>query len=648
MEYVSAREAAEKWGISQRRVAVLCTEGRIADAQRVGNSWVIPSDAEKPIDARSLRYAQTKAKNARPFLKWAGGKGQLLNELQHYYPFDKTAINKYAEPFVGGGAVLFDVLNRYDLKEVYISDTNPELINAYEAVRDNVDDLVVMLRSFQADYLPLDTDQRREYFFVKRNRFNEIVKAFNKETTIEKAALLIFLNRTCFNGLYRVNAKGLFNVPVGAYKNPQVCDEDNLRTVSERLQKVIIHHGDFEDAAAFIDEHTFVYFDPPYRPLTATSSFTSYTENDFNDSEQIRLAQFATAMSKRGALIVASNSDPKNVNQEDNFFDNLYSEFTVNRVSATRMINSNSAGRGKINELIIANCSRRTSMTNRVFETWLSGFRDSIADYRYYTDFDKVYRNVEGIKVELNILNSLIGVRDVEAKFEELIARYPETLRCIPILLAVRANEIYAIDGDGEFTYKFNKQNLSVEQYKMFMRKTGLFDLIQNHVINNLVDYATGVETGLDSNGRKNRGGHLMENLVESYIQKAGFEKNNTYFKEMSISQITEKWGIDLSAISNSGKTEKRFDFVIKTEKMIYGIETNFYGGGGSKLNETARSYKTLALETNTIDGFTFVWFTDGKGWTSARHNLEETFDIMEHIYSIDDMENGIIEKVFK
>ena len=206
----------------------------------------------------------------------------------------------------------------------------------------------------------------------------------------------------------------------------------------------------------------------------------------------------------------------------------------------------------------------------------------------------------------------------------------------------------YAIDGDGEFTYKFNKQNLSVEQYKMFMRKTGLFDLIQNHVINNLVDYATGVETGLDSNGRKNRGGHLMENLVESYIQKAGFEKNNTYFKEMSISQITEKWSIDLSAISNSGKTEKRFDFVIKTENMIYGIETNFYGGGGSKLNETARSYKTLALETNTIDGFTFVWFTDGKGWTSARHNLEETFDIMEHIYSIDDMENGIIEKVFK
>lgn len=284
----------------------------------------------------------------------------------------------------------------------------------------------------------------------------------------------------------------------------------------------------------------------------------------------------------------------------------------------------------------------------RDFNTWLLGFRDSIADYGYYIDFEKVHRNVESIKVELNILNSLIGSKNIETDFEALIEKYPETLKCIPLLLAVRANEIYAIDGDGEFTYKFHNPNLSVEQYKVFMRKTGLFDLMANHIVNNLVDYATGVETGLDSNGRKNRGGHLMENLVESFIKKAGFIKEQTYFKEMYIHEVTEKWNIDLSAISNQGKTEKRFDFVIKTDNMIYGIETNFYGSGGSKLNETARSYKTLALETNTIDGFTFVWFTDGKGWTSARHNLEETFDVMEHIYNINDMENGIIEKVMR
>lgn len=287
-------------------------------------------------------------------------------------------------------------------------------------------------------------------------------------------------------------------------------------------------------------------------------------------------------------------------------------------------------------------------MANRNFSTWLSGFRDSIADYGYYIDFEKVHRNVDSIKIELNILNSLIGSNNIEADFENLINKYPETLKCIPLLLAVRSNEIYAIDGDGDYTYNFKNPNLSVEQYEVFMRKTGLFDLIENHIVNNLVDYATGVETGLDSNGRKNRGGHLMETLVESFIQKAGFVKDESYFKEMYIHQITDKWDIDLSAISNQGKTEKRFDFVVKTPNMIYGIETNFYGSGGSKLNETARSYKTLALETDTIDGFTFVWFTDGKGWTSARHNLEETFDVMEHVYNINDMENGIITEVFK
>lgn len=282
-------------------------------------------------------------------------------------------------------------------------------------------------------------------------------------------------------------------------------------------------------------------------------------------------------------------------------------------------------------------------MTERNFKGWLSKFRSSIANYGYYIDFDKVYRNINEIKVELNILNSLIGSKNIEDDFKKLIAKYPETLKCIPILLAVRANEIYAIDGDGDFTYNFKNANCTAEQYAKFMRKTGLFDLLENHIINNLVDYVTGVETGLDSNGRKNRGGHLMEDLVESYIVKTGFEKDKTYFKEMYIHQITEKWGIDLSAISNQGKAEKRFDFVIKTDNMIYGIETNFYASGGSKLNETARSYKQIAQEVATIDGFEFVWFTDGSGWTSARHNLEETFDAMEHIYSIQDLEDGVI-----
>lgn len=282
----------------------------------------------------------------------------------------------------------------------------------------------------------------------------------------------------------------------------------------------------------------------------------------------------------------------------------------------------------------------------RDFNEWFKTFRSSICDYSYYVNFEKVYGNVDSIKVELNILNSLIGSKDIENDFEKLIAEYPKVLKCIPILLAVRGSEIYAIDGDGEYLFNFKKLNYSVAEYKMFMRKTGLFDLILNRIINNLVDYVTGVEVGLDSNGRKNRGGHLMENLVEDYLQKAGLVKGVDYFKEMYISDIQRRWNLDLSSISNTGKTEKRFDFVVKKGKTVYGIETNFYTGGGSKLNETARSYKTIALEAKEIDGFVFVWFTDGFGWQSARHNLEETFDVLDNLYCIADLENGIVTKI--
>jgi len=281
----------------------------------------------------------------------------------------------------------------------------------------------------------------------------------------------------------------------------------------------------------------------------------------------------------------------------------------------------------------------------RNFKEWLQTFKHSISDYSYYVDFEKIYKNIDKIKIELSILNSLIGSKNIEKEFEEIIAKYPETLKCIPILLAVRANEIYAVDSDGEYHYSFNKMKYSIEQYKIFMRKTGLFELLQNHIINNLIDYALGVETGLDSNGRKNRGGHLMENLVESFIRRYSITE---FYKEMRLSDIEKQWEIDLSAVSNDGKTEKRFDFVIKTDKMIYAIETNFYSSSGSKLNETARSYKTLALEVDTIDGFTFVWFTDGLGWFNAKNNLEETFDIMEHIYNIKDLENGILDKIIQ
>lgn len=284
----------------------------------------------------------------------------------------------------------------------------------------------------------------------------------------------------------------------------------------------------------------------------------------------------------------------------------------------------------------------------RDFNKWLNTFRSSICDYKFYVDFEKVYGNVENIKVELNILNSLIGSKNIENDFKNLVAEYPKVLKGIPILLAVRGREIYAIDGDGEYLFNFAKPNYSVDEYIMFMRKTGLFSLISEHLISNLVDYVTGVEVGLDSNGRKNRGGHLMEDLVESYLVQAGLKRNVDYFKEMYLSDVEKQWNLDLSNISNQGKAKKRFDFVVKKGGTAYAVETNFYSSGGSKLNETARSYKTIALEAKNIEGFAFVWFTDGQGWKSARNNLEETFDVLDNMYCITDLENGIVKELFK
>lgn len=585
----------------------------------------------------------------KPFVKWAGGKGQLLDEIRGMVPADiGKSITKYAEPFVGGGAVLFDLLSTHSFEKVYISDVNAQLINTYLAVRDAAPELIAQLANYQMEYWALDKDGQKEYYYAKRARYNEVKREEVSHTFhLECAALFIFLNRTCFNGLYRVNRKGEFNVPIGAYHNPVILNEENILDTSRALKNVEIVCGDYRRAADFIDRETLVYFDPPYRPLTQTASFTAYTESVFDDHAQMELANFVAEMDGRGAKIIISNSDPKNHNPEDDFFDRLYADYQIKRVNASRMINSKHEARGQIKELLICNYGGY-AVKKREFSDWMQGFKESIAGYGYYVDFEKAYRNVERVEAELSILNSLIGSEHIEADFVSLLERYPQVLKCIPLLLAVREKEIYTIDGDGELTYSFQKRNYSVEQYKVFMRKTGLFDLMQRHIVHNLVDYVTGVEAGLSSNGRKNRGGDIMEDLVEAYIKKAGFIRDKSYFKEMGISDIQERWGIDLSAVSNQGKSEKRFDFVVKTDRMVYGIETNFYSKKGSKLNETARSYKTLSMEADTVEGFTFVWFTDGKGWNQAKNNLEETFDVMEHIYNIDDMEKGVMSTLFQ
>lgn len=285
-------------------------------------------------------------------------------------------------------------------------------------------------------------------------------------------------------------------------------------------------------------------------------------------------------------------------------------------------------------------------MKRRQFEPWLETMRPSINTYGFYTDFAKVDMNVLSVRVSLNLLNTLIGAEDIEKDFLEIISKYPETLEVIPILLAKRENEIYCQDeAKGNILYNFKKKNCTNEQYAYFMKQTGLFDLLQKKKINNLVDYVYGVEVGLDSNARKNRGGHQMENLVESFLKKGGYK----YYKEMRTPDVEEKFHLNLSRLTNGSSVVKRFDFVVETENQIYAIETNFYSSGGSKLNETARSFKMIAEETLFINGLTFIWITDGiNGWRSTRTNLKETFDIMENLINITDLENGVLQDIIK
>ncbi|MCR4714821.1 MAG: DNA adenine methylase [Treponemataceae bacterium] len=289
---------------------------------------------------------------AKPFIKWVGGKSQLLEEIRDKYP---SKIEKYCEPFVGGGAVLFDVLSRYQPETVLINDINKELINTYTQIKHNCPEMIAQLSELQNTYKSHSMEENKAFFYEKRSRYNELKEKENEAENLEMAVLFIFLNKTCFNGLYRVNSKGLFNVPFNNAKKPLLCDEENLKACSGLLQKVEMRVGDYKECMDFIDSSTFVYIDPPYRPLSQTAAFTSYSENGFTDKEQIELGNFITEISNKGAMVIASNSDPKNSDINDDFFDALYSKFEIKRVSAARMVNSDAKKRGAINELLISN-----------------------------------------------------------------------------------------------------------------------------------------------------------------------------------------------------------------------------------------------------------------------------------------------------
>ena len=302
------------------------------------------------------------SETARPFLKWAGGKSQLLDQFASLYPpaLQAGRISRYVEPFVGGGAVFLDVIQQYPIREAYLLDVNRDLILAYQVIQRDPEALIERLSVYHDHYYGLDSDARERYFYDMRDAYNnmraQVDPARCSERRIRRVAHLIFLNKTCFNGLYRVNAKGEFNVPFGRYKKPAILDAENLRRLSSLLQDVTLICGDFRQCAPYVDDATFVYFDPPYRPLNPTSSFTSYARNGFDDDDQIALGRFYARLDRQtGARLMLSNADPANVDPDDDFFEDLYAGYQIHRVYANRSINSKGGRRGKISELLITN-----------------------------------------------------------------------------------------------------------------------------------------------------------------------------------------------------------------------------------------------------------------------------------------------------
>lgn len=308
-------------------------------------------------------------KIVKPFVKWAGGKNSLIPQITKYYPFElkNGFIERYIEPFVGGGAVLIDILQKYEIKEAYAFDINIDLINCYNVIKNNVEELINELDKKEKNFIALNDEERQNYFYDIRAEYNSY--KLNDKLDAKRASEFIFLNRTCFNGLYRVNKDGKFNVPCGKYKNPTICDSNNLRNLSELIKNVIFEYGDYRKSEKYVNNNTFVYFDPPYRPLSATSGFTSYTKEDFNDDNQKELAQYYNKLSLKNAKLMLSNSNPKNVNENDNFFEDIYKGFYINEVSAKRMINSNAKGRGEISELLITNYEEQLKWNYQINST---------------------------------------------------------------------------------------------------------------------------------------------------------------------------------------------------------------------------------------------------------------------------------------
>lgn len=661
--FMSAKEAAEKWNISQRRVSVLCSENRIDGAKMVGNMWIIPDNAAKPVDKRTVRYERQKNPLLKPFVKWAGGKSQLIGEIEKRMPFGgERVFSKYCEPMVGGGALLFHMLSEYNYEHLYIGDINAELINSYQVIKNDVGKLIERLQEMQLRYLPMDENGRQVFYYAARDKFNEIPLSDN--TAIEKAAYFIFLNKTCFNGLYRVNRRGLFNVPMGAYKNPTICDEENLLNVSKALQNVSIVCGDYTLSENFIDENTFVYLDPPYRPISETAAFTSYNAEVFDEDEQIRLSKFINKIHDVGAKFLLSNSDPKNINPDDSFFDDLYKSYRIERISAIRMINSQAENRGKINELLVCNYEEQTMYLEKTMEEKIEMFEQHLLEtnrgFNFYVDWSNVV-GLDCFNVELHALDALIGRNDdFDAMFFTLLQRVPSVVRTFPFLFALSKAEreevtkgngslqVVGTEIDSEDLQQYGFQAVQgftdeqIQRYLDFFVQMGLKNLFQNILERSTIDYVTGVLVGLDSNGRKNRGGRAFELACEPIIRDI-CDTNG-------IEVITQK---KFKTLRNRGfqidedLANRKADFILVKDRQCLNIEVNFYADTGSKPEEIIDSYINRQADLQRKD-IGFVLITDGNCWRGTTNQLRKGFRHLNFLMNYKMMKQGVLEEVIR
>lgn len=574
----------------------------------------------------------------KPFVKWAGGKTQLLPILLENFQYECKI---YIEAFIGGGALFLTILDNLEetqFEKIIINDINKKLITTYEVIRDNINNLIYELKNIENSYNSLETFEEKENLFYQiRDEFN-----LNNTDSLKIARDFIFLNKTCFNGLYRENSKGKFNVPFGKKEKASIFDEENLLLLSQKLnlekngKKIVeIRQGDFFSLEKEISSETFFYLDPPYRPVTK-NGFTDYNKSTFNDNTQKKLAEFCTKINQAGGKFLLSNSDPKVLDINDNFFDDLYKNYCIERVEARRNINSKGNGRGKINEILVKNYRLKRDDELKLFlggemtkdfNLFLSQLKETNATLDYFVDFEKVRKNVDKISLKLNTLNYLLGKENLQEAISKVCYENKSAFEVLNILIAVRDSKVKTI---------YNRNYYSLEDFfdtpeniYQFIKLTKLEEVFKNREIKNLVDYVYGIEVGLDTNARKNRGGSNMSKIVENLF----LENNISYRKEVKSTEFLE--------LASLGKDIKQFDFVIYTDKT-YLIEVNFYSSGGSKLNEVARAYTDIAPKINQNKNFEFVWITDGIGWHTAKNKLEEAYINIPSVYNLTTLQEFI------